>query len=314
MDDTGTPQPVVPASPHPAAPGAPGSLLIVNANAGSTADAAVEAAGAALPGWPTAVEVAATADVDDLGAALGRLGGRRLVVVGGDGSIHAVVQALRDRGELADVPVGIVPLGTGNDLARGLGLPLDPAEAGAVIAAGAPHRLDLLVDDRGGVVVNVAHAGLGASAAEAADDLKGRLGALAYPVGALLAGARESGWALQVEVDGRPLLAEGATVLLVGVGNSSSIGGGTPLCPDAVPDDGLLDVVVATATGPAARVSFGAALRTGRHVDRDDVVTARGRVVRIAGEPVGHNADGEISEPVPERTYAVEPGAWSVLR
>jgi YegS/Rv2252/BmrU family lipid kinase len=288
--------------------------MIVNANAGSTAEAAVEAAGAALPGWPARVEVAATGDPDELGAALAGRGRRRLVVVGGDGSIQAVVRALRDRGELATVPVGIVPLGTGNDLARGLGLPLDPAAAAAALVAGTPHPLDLVVDDGGGVVVNVAHAGLGASAAEAADDLKPRLGALAYPVGALLAGARESGWSLQVEVDGRRLLDEGTRVLLVGVGNGRSIGGGTPLCPDAVPDDGLVDVVVALSTGPAARVAFGAALRTGRHVDRDDVVTARGREVRITGELVGHNADGEISAPVAARTYVVEPGAWSVLR
>lgn len=292
----------------------PGSLLVVNANAGSTAEGAVEAAGAALPGWPGRVEVATTSEPDELDAALARLDGRRLVVVGGDGSIHAVVGALRRRGELAAVPVGIVPLGTGNDLARALGLPLDPAAAAAALVVGTSTRLDLAVDDAGGVVVNVAHAGLGASAAEAADDLKGHLGALAYPVGALLAGARATGWALQVEVDGRALVDEGASVLLAGVGNGRSIGGGTPLCPDAVPDDGLLDVVVALSTGPAARVAFGAALRTGRHVERDDVRTARGRVVRITGEPVGHNADGEISAPVAARTYAVEPGAWSVLR
>ncbi|HEX8582436.1 MAG TPA: hypothetical protein VF640_08905, partial [Acidimicrobiales bacterium] len=79
------------------------------------------------------------------------------------------------------------------------------------------------------------------------------------------------------------------------------------------PGDGLLDVVVSTAVGPAARVAFGAALRSGEHVDRDDVLSATGREVRIAGDPVPHNADGEVSDPVASRTYRVEPGAWTVI-
>ena len=62
--------------------------------------------------------------------------GREVVVAGGDGSLHAVVAALHERGELADAAVGLIPLGTGNDFARGVGLPLDPAEA----AAGARRR------------------------------------------------------------------------------------------------------------------------------------------------------------------------------
>jgi diacylglycerol kinase family enzyme len=101
---------------------------------------------------------------------------------------------------------------------------------------------------------------------------------------------------------------------MVGVGNGPMIGGGTPLCPGALPDDGLLDVVVACATGPAARAAFGAALRNGSHVDRDDVVTARGTVVRISGDAVAYDADGELEDGVTDRTYRVEPGAWSLVR
>src|SRR5690606_26506426 len=98
-------------------------------------------------------------------------------------------------------------------------------------------------------------------------------------------------------------------LLLVGAGNGQSIGGGTPLFPDAALDDGLLEVLVARATGPVARVGFAARLRAGDHVDRDDVVTVRARQVTIRGEPVPHCPDGEVSDPVAERTYRVTPGA-----
>lgn len=72
-------------------------------------------------------------------------------------------------------------------------------------------------------------------------------------------------------------------------------------------------MVVVNATGPASRVAFANALRTGRHVDRDDVHHARGREVRISGDPVRHNVDGEVGEEVAERTYRVVPSAWTLV-
>jgi diacylglycerol kinase family enzyme len=154
--------------------------------------------------------------------------------------------------------------------------------------------------------------------------MKDTLGPLAYPVGALLAGVRERGWVLEVTVDGTVVAPGDATggalggqsppsVLMVGVGNGRSIGGGTELFPTAVPDDGLADVVVVRATGPAARIAFGAALRKGTHLGRDDVAHVRGREVRIAGDAVRHNADGEVSDEVTERSYRLVPGAWSLV-
>ena len=75
----------------------------------------------------------------------------------------------------------------------------------------------------------------------------------------------------------------------------------------------MLDVIVSCATGPAARVAFGSALRSGTHVEREDVVTARGSEVRITGDPVRYDADGELSDEVGDRTYRIEPSAW-ILR
>lgn len=284
-------------------------VLLANVDAGSAEDEQVEAARAVVAGHGP-VEVARTGDVDDLDRVLDGLDGRRLIVAGGDGSMHLVLQRLHDLDRL-DTDLGLVPLGTGNDLARGLGIPLDPALAAEVAANGRTHGFDLLVDDGGGVVVNAVHAGLGAEAAQRSERMKAGLGALAYPLGALIAGVQEDGWRLQVDVDGERVHAgEDERYLMVGVANGRSIGGGAPLCPMAEPDDGLLDVIVVGSVGAAARAAFGAALREGRHLERPDVVHRRGTEVRISGEPVRFNADGEVSEPVGDRTYRVRPGAW----
>lgn len=287
-------------------------LVVTNAAAGSTDDERVDAALAVLRAAAD-VRVDTCADPGDLDRLLDGLGDRTLVLAGGDGSVHAAVATLRRRGELSpDRPLGLVPLGTGNDLARTLGIPLDPAGAARALLTGRPRPLDLLVDDTGGVVVNAVHLGVGAEAAEKAGALKERLGKAAYAVGSVLAGAGSTGWDLRVEVDGEPLHTD-EPVLMVGVANGRTIGGGAELAPDAAPDDGLLDVVVATSTGPLARLGFGVALREGGHVEREDVVAVRGRTVTVTGEPFPLNADGELDGPVDRRTWTVQPGAWAVL-
>ena len=116
-------------------PGRPQVLALLNAAAGSAHE---EAVGHAAVGMREAadVELVPTADVGELRAALSVRGDRQLVVLGGDGALHEVVQALYDDGgagpdgALARAGrIGVVPLGTGNDLARALGLPADPHEA-----------------------------------------------------------------------------------------------------------------------------------------------------------------------------------------
>jgi diacylglycerol kinase family enzyme len=295
-------------------------LVVVNGAAGSAQDEPVDAALSVLRAGAE-VEVAATASSHELDDVVAALDGRRPVVIGGDGSLHAVAAALDRAGLLGAQPVGLIACGTGNDLARTLGLPLDPAEGARVVLADRPRRLDVLREDGGLLVVNAVHAGVGAAAGRRAEGLKDLLGAVAYPVGAAMAGAAERGWDLRVEVDGRPVgpasgewTADGATpVLMVGVCNGPTVGGGTAVAPDADPGDGLLDVMVSTATGPAERIAFGAALRAGEHGDRDDVALVRGREVVVRGGPVEIDADGEVHEDWIEQAWRVEPGAWSIL-
>src|SRR6188768_3294406 len=110
-------------------------LVITNKDAGTADQETLEVALEILRAR-TSVEVAATSDPGELDGVLQRAGSRRIVVAGGDGSLHAVVSALHRRHELDGAVVGLLPMGTGNDFARSLGIPLDPEEAALVIASG----------------------------------------------------------------------------------------------------------------------------------------------------------------------------------
>ncbi|MGY1812663.1 diacylglycerol/lipid kinase family protein [Blastococcus sp. SYSU D00820] len=296
-------------------------LAVVNGAAGSADDESVQAALAGLRAGAD-VRVVRTADEADLARAVAGRGGRRLVVLGGDGSVHAAVRALDRAGQLdPGDPVGIVPCGTGNDLARALDLPLDPVEGAEVVLTGTPRAVDVVRDDAGEPVLNAVHVGIGAHAYDRATRFKKLLGPAAFPLGAALAGVTTTSWDLRVEVDGEVVTtadggwcADGRTgVLLVAVCNGPTIGGGRPLAPSAVLDDGLADVVVCVATGPVARAAFGVALARGRHADRRDVVITRGREVTVSGGPVQPDADGELQAAVTARTWRMEHRAWSVL-
>lgn len=295
---------------------AAGWTVLVNGSAGSADREAVDAAAAVLRTGGE-VEVVGTADRDEVDAVIAELDERTLVVAGGDGSLHLAVARLRALGR-TEVPVGLLPLGTGNDFARGVGLPLgDPTGAARRLLDGRPRPLDLLVDHTGWVCVNALHAGVGADAAARAEALKDRLSAVAYPVGALVAGATAGGVRAEVVVDGEVVVDD--DVLLVVVSNGPSFGGGTRAAPDADPADGRLDVVVVTATGPVARAAFALDLQRGTHLERDDVHLAVGREVTIRGHGLRYDVDGELSSeagPVPEdaeRTWRVEPAAWTLV-
>jgi diacylglycerol kinase (ATP) len=227
------------------------------------------------------VECLEPTQIDDL---LDRRGDRPLVVCGGDGSLHNTLRALWRRGEAGRCPVGLIPLGTGNDFARGVGIPLDPAEAAKLIVSGTPRTVDLATDDSGDVVVNAMHVGAGADAAVRARPLKPYLRIAAFPIGAVLAGIRAPGLRLRVEVDGRAVVSGRRRVLMAGFGNAPSIAGGTAeLAPGASVTDGVLDVVVSTAVSPLAR----ARLRAGAHARHPRSPRGRAAPDRPHGEHRG---------------------------
>jgi YegS/Rv2252/BmrU family lipid kinase len=287
-------------------------VAICNSSAGSADDDALARALASLREGAD-VAVATVDGPDEIHAVLERHPDRDPVAVGGDGTLHCLVDAVVRRDELTSRTVGLIPLGTGNDFARTLGLPTDPDAAARIVLGGRERWMDLLVDDAGGIVVNAVHLGIGADASQTATPLKPFLRRLAYMVGSLVAGVRSRGWRERIEVDGQVVANGRRRVLMIAVGNGTSIGGGTPLTPDARPDDGKADVVVSYATGPLQRLRYGMLLRRGRHGDHDQVMTLRGSRIEVSGEAIPVNADGELAEPITSRTWQVRPRAWRIV-
>ncbi len=142
---------------------------------------------------------------------------------------------------------------------------------------------------------------------------KVNLGKLGYPIGAALAAVKPPFVRLRIEVDGEVVAELDRHVLMVSVGNSSHVGGGTPITPDATPEDGKADVMISFATGPLSRIGYAVKMRHGDHQERDDVLHLRGRQVSIAGEEFWCSADGEIYGPERHRTWTVEPAAFQMV-
>jgi diacylglycerol kinase (ATP) len=286
-------------------------LLITNADSGSSDD--LGPALEVLQGH-TSVEVCETGSPGELDGALHRAGSRPIIAAGGDGTLHAVVATLHRRNDLTGRTLGLLPLGTGNDFARSVGVPLDPVEAAKALVSGTPRSMDLLVDELGEVVVNQVHVGASALASRRGATWKERLGplglgVLGYPIGAALAAVRPHTLRLHVEVDGHV----DRQVLMVALGNGSSVGGGAELTPDAHPGDGAVDVLVSFATSPSARVGYAVDLVRRRHPERHDTLYLRGRQVSVSGEEFWLSADGEVTGPEGRRTWHVERAAYSML-
>ncbi|MEJ7630499.1 MAG: diacylglycerol kinase family protein [Nocardioidaceae bacterium] len=286
--------------------------LITNASAGSSDQAALAEAVKVLE---AAAPVAVVSADDRAGTErlLADLSGS-LVIAGGDGSLHAIIGTLHRNGRLGHVLIGLVPLGTGNDFARGVGFPLDdPAAASRVFLEGVRREVDVIRDESGGVVVNAVHLGVGADAGREAQPWKAKLGKVGYLLGAVVAGVRTPGYRVRVVADAE-VLADGRRRLLqVAVGNGAFVGGGTPLIPDADPHDGSLDVLVSFAVAPLERLRYAVRLRRGSHGRSETVVTTRAREVSVAGVGLWLNADGELEGPVTERRWTVEPRAFAMM-
>jgi diacylglycerol kinase family enzyme len=183
--------------------------------------------------------------------------------------------------------------------------------------------MDLIVDELGDVVVNNVHVGAGAQASRRGARWKeqlgkvgmGRvnLGRLGYPIGALQSAFLPPSVHMHVEVDGAVVTDVDRPVLMVAIGNGANVGGGTEITPEADPRDGKVDVMISHAVGPAAKVGYALRLSRGEHHRRDDVQYLRGSQVTIAGDEFWISADGEISGPERQRSWHVEPGAYSFV-
>ncbi|WP_237690280.1 diacylglycerol/lipid kinase family protein [Nocardioides panacisoli] len=296
-------------------------LVITNADAG-TADQETVRGAVAILREQAEVELCATATPEELDDVLASAGSRRIVVAGGDGSMHAVVAALHRRGELRGATLGLLPLGTGNDLARSLGIPLDADLAARTVLEGTDRPMDVLLDDAGGIVVNSVHFGAGATAGEHGARWKQRLGRvgvgkvnlgkLGYPIGAAVAAVKPTTVRVRVTADGDVVTDLDRPVLMVVLANGSSVGGGTELAPGANPSDGHIDVLVASPESFSATLRYAAGVALRRHPEHENVTTLRAREVAVNGGTFTCSADGELSGPVRSRTWRLEQAAYAL--
>ncbi len=288
-------------------------LFIANSSAGSSDQERTDAALGVLRGHGD-VDVVTTGTVEELTEAITGRDGREIIVAGGDGTLNAFVTALCRAGRLGEDPptVGLLPMGTGNDFARTVELPTDPAEAARVVIESPARPIDVLIDDEDRLVANAVHIGVGEEAGRIAAPWKDRLGPIGYVIGGFAAGFGQVGRHLRVVADGEVVADGRHHILQVAVTIGQSVGGGTRLAPDALPGDGKAEVVVSRAISPRRRLLYAATVNRGRHTRLDDVVSLRARTVTVTGvnHDFGANADGEELEPRRQRTWRVVPGAY----
>ncbi|KUL27953.1 diacylglycerol/lipid kinase family protein [Actinoplanes awajinensis] len=236
-----------------------------------------------------------------------------LVAVGGDGTVHRVLQAVAGRA----VGFGVVPGGTGNDFASAVGVPHDPLQSAegiaAALVADRDHRIDAVrTADAAGRerwFCAVLAAGFDALVNDRANRMVWPRGPRRYDLAILLELARLRARTYTLEVDGevRTVRAE-----IVAVGNAASYGGGMRILPDADPADGLLDVIWASPLGRTGLTRLKPRLRGGTHVTDPRVHLLRGRHVRVVADGIIGYADGERLGPLP-LDMKVVPGAIRLL-
>lgn len=232
-----------------------------------------------------------------------------LVAAGGDGLIGEIVNGLVRAGSRG--PLGIMPLGTANDLADVLGIPRDLSQAAGVIASGARRIIDLGVVN-GRAFANNSGVGLEAAVTLAHMGLRRLHGVIRYLAAAMLTVVRRPTWHARLAWDGG---AYEGSLTLVSVGNTRRTGGVFFMTPDAAPDDGLLDVVFGPAMSRPRLLRLLPMTMKGTHVRRPEVRSFRTTSLRIAVEPGAPvQADGEIvATDATEIVYSVLPAALEVL-
>ncbi|HEX2902908.1 MAG TPA: diacylglycerol kinase family protein [Jatrophihabitans sp.] len=241
-----------------------------------------------------------------------------VIVCGGDGIAHLAANALAER----DVPLGIIPAGSGNDAAAALGVPAEPVAAAdallAALLAGAIARIDLGHTEAAPVAAGASgrwwltmlYGGFDSGVNERANRMRWPTGPRRYDVAIALELLRLKHRLVRLILDDGTDLE--MPVTLVAIGNGPQYGGGKLMTPDAKMDDGVFDVTV---VGPVTRLTLAKLAPTlprAGHVGHPAITRYRARELSLAGEGVIAYADGERITELPVRTRCV-PAALPVL-
>jgi diacylglycerol kinase (ATP) len=290
------------------------ATLIVNPNSGRGAAARVAGTVAStlrsvIPRL-TATVTADAADTSKLAALAAQRGDDVLAVLGGDGTAHLAAQAVAG----TPTALALVPSGTGNDLAAALGVPAEPVQAARHVAealrSGQRRRIDLGRVEGSACFATVLCTGFDASVNARANALRWPTGPRRYDLAVLAELAALTPRSVRVHAGGTNVELEAT---LVAVGNGPSYGGGLRICPQAILDDGLLEVIVIAAVSRRRLLRVFPRLRVGGHADEPEVTILRAATVHIDGHPGWPvYADGEPQGTLPVTVHC-EPGALTVV-
>jgi diacylglycerol kinase (ATP) len=293
------------------------TCLILNPNAGSVDDVEhLRRALGRLPGF----EVRVTAEAGDAERLAGEAvaeGFERVVAAGGDGTLNEVLNGLVPG--FGRTSLGVLPLGTGNDFARTLGMPAGgQAELDAALAlleAGRLQRIDVGVATTAGGrrhFVNVSAGGFGGVMNERMDeDVKSRWGPLAYLRTAVGAFPDRQGYATVLTFDGGEVLS--LPTYSVVVANARYVASGIPVAPEAQLDDGLFDILIVPESSIPQLAILVPQILLGRHLDSNLLEQRRASRIEIrADPPMLFNVDGELIGESPA-TFEILPRVLDVV-
>ena len=228
-----------------------------------------------------------------------RKGCEMVVAAGGDGTLNEVVNGLGE--DASAIVLGLIPLGTGNDFARTLGLPTEVDEAIALLLAGHTRAIDLVrvTSDEMRYFVNVSTGGFGGLVDEKlTPEMKKTWGPLAYLRGAAAALPKLRAYRTTLFLDN----AESLTLSLydVVIANGRYVGSGTQIAPEASIDDGLLDIVLIPKRSLAELAVLAARVALGNHLSSPAIVFRRAAKITVNSRPrMWFNVDGELVGNVP---------------
>ena len=235
--------------------------------------------------------------------------GREIIVAaGGDGTLNEVVNGIGEN--IGDACVGLIPLGTGNDFARTIGVPADVDEAIDLILAGHQRAVDLVrvTSDEVRYFVNVSAGGFSGLVDEKlTPEMKKTWGPLAYLRGAAAALADLRAYETTLAFDNTESLR--IELYNVVVANGRYIAGGTLIAPEASIDDGLLDVVLIPKRSAGELALVAAQIALGAHLSNDAIVFRRAAKLTVNSKPgMWFNVDGELVGNEPARFEIVPRG------
>lgn len=260
----------------------------------------LDRAAAAIRAHGVSVVTVPAASASEAESAAHRLvaeGAERLVVLGGDGMVHLAIQAVAQTSTV----LGVLPFGTGNDFAGGVGLPTT-LDAAVEAALAPPTSIDLMRVNDERWAASVATLGFSVTVNARANQMRRPKGSARYTLATLRELPTMKAEPYEIVVDG---VAHRGSLTLLTIANTSDFGGGMRITPAADASDSLLDLTLVESVGRLELLRWFRKVYDGSHLDHPSVITLRGTRVEIKHAPTDLWADGEPVTSLPATIEAV---------